>query len=338
MSDSPPPFARRRDKVRQYVGGKLITGFFTGLSGATKLLPMSRPSKHGVDVIKNLPYVDDGMHQHLADIYRPSGSRDPLPVILYIHGGGFRILSKDTHWVFALGLAKLGFLVVNINYRLAPQFPYPAALEDCAKAYAWTLKQAELFGGDPTRVSVAGESAGANLATCMTLASCYESEPQWAQDVFALGTVPQSCSALCGMMQVSDVERLITPEVPQLFVDRVHEISHSYLREERPEATPEFLRFADPLCILEEGVAPQRTLPPFFASVGRADLLLEDTRRLKRALNALDVRCDAPEYDGEPHAFQAMVFRKNARAQWREWSRFYDEVLGEEALIPAVAA
>ncbi len=335
MTASSPVFARRRDQVRRYVGGKLITGFFSGLSGATKMLPMSRPSRHGVDVIKDIPYIDDGMPQHLADIYRPTGTRDPLPVVLYIHGGGFRILSKDTHWVFALGLAKLGFLVVNVNYRLAPEFPYPAALEDSAAAYAWTLQQCELFGGDPKRVSVAGESAGGNLATCLTIASCYESEPQWAKDVWNLNAVPETCSPLCGMMQVSDPDHIITPEVPQLFADRVHDISHSYLRPDRPEATPEFLRFADPVCILEEGKTPDRPLPPFFASVGRGDLLLDNTRRVKRALDALGVRCDAPEYDGEPHAFQAMVFRKNGRAQWRAWSRFYDDVLGKDALVPS---
>ena len=330
-----PETHRRRDKVRQYMGGKLIKGFFEGLSGAGRMLPMAHPKRHGVDVIKNLPYRETGMKEHLLDIYRPAGTREPLPVVLYIHGGGFRILSKDTHWVFALGLAKLGFLVVNINYRLAPQYPYPAAVEDSAAAYQWVLRQVEMFGGDPNQISVAGESAGANLATCLTLASCYASEPAWAQEVFAMNVVPKSCSALCGMMQVSDVDRLVKPSTAQIYVDRVHEISDAYLRPDRPEATPEYLRFGDPLCILEEGNAPDRPLPPFFASVGRADILLEDTRRLKRALDALDVRCDAPEYDGEPHAFQALVFRKNSRAAWKAWSTFYREVLGDDALVPA---
>ena len=79
---------------------------------------------------------------------------------------------------------------------------------------------------------------------------------------------------------------------------------------------------ADPVVMLERGEAPARALPPFFAGVGTADVLLDDTRRLKAALDRLGVPCDARYYPGEIHAFHAMVWRPNAKAFWRDTYAF----------------
>ena len=68
--------------------------------------------------------------------------------MLYIHGGGFTQLSKDTHWVMGLAFASRGYMVVNASYRLAPRHPYPAALEDASAAYCWTARHVESLGGD----------------------------------------------------------------------------------------------------------------------------------------------------------------------------------------------
>ena len=264
----------------------------------------------------------------MLDVYRPKSAGPRLPVVLYVHGGGFRILNKDTHWLFPLQFARRGYLAFNINYRLAPKHPYPAAVEDVAEAYAWVTRNAALYGGDPENIIVAGESAGGNLVTGLVVSACYEREEPWAQTVFQTGVVPKACVPFCGMLQVSDVERLTELETTSTFIrDRLLEIVESYLGAAKvPE--PAAWDHVDPLCVLERGEKPARPLPPFFIPCGTQDVLLSDSQRLQRALEALGVRADAPEYPGEIHAFMAFIWRGNARRCWRDTFAFLDEVLG----------
>src|SRR4051794_20942480 len=93
-----PPLSRR-GLLRRRIGAAVTDGFFAGAAGSARLLPISHPRVHGVEVIRDLPYTDSGLGDHTLDVYRPRQRSGPLPVVLYIHGGGFRILSKDTHWV-----------------------------------------------------------------------------------------------------------------------------------------------------------------------------------------------------------------------------------------------
>ena len=152
-------------RLYRRLGGNVVEGMYEGLSRVSRLHPDARPERHGVERLSNIPYAQSGMKEHLLDVYRPIRRKGPLPVCIYVHGGGFRILSKDTHWLMGLIFARRGYVVFNINYRLAPRFPFPAALEDTCDAYAWVVEHAESFGGDPSRIVLAGESAGANLIT-----------------------------------------------------------------------------------------------------------------------------------------------------------------------------
>ena len=106
-------------------------GALAQLGGKTKIADLSR---WGIERIPSISYGDHGSFSTL-DIYLPKERSRPLPVIFYIHGGAFRSLSKDTHWVMGRNFARAGYLVVNINYRLAPKDPYPAAIEDVCSAW-----------------------------------------------------------------------------------------------------------------------------------------------------------------------------------------------------------
>ncbi len=102
-------------------------------------------------------------------IYTPPGN-DPFPVIVYFHGGGWVIGTIDTYDSSARALAKAAdALVVSVEYRKAPEHKFPAAHEDAYAAYQWVLRNADSFGGDPSMVAVAGESAGGNLAAAVCL-------------------------------------------------------------------------------------------------------------------------------------------------------------------------
>ncbi len=102
---------------------------------------------------------------HLAArLYRPP-STALLPVLVYLHGGGWVGGSVATHDPFCRLLSQAAeIIVVSIEYRLAPEYPYPAALEDTLTAIHWAVKSAAEWGGDSARLALGGDSAGANLA------------------------------------------------------------------------------------------------------------------------------------------------------------------------------
>jgi acetyl esterase len=318
------PTLNRAERLRRTLGAAITDGFFVGVTRATQRLPIAAPSFHGVEVIRDIPYLDSGQTHHLADIWRPKNATGALPVCLYIHGGRFAKLSKDTHWLFNLLFSRRGYLVVSINYRLAPEHRFPAAVEDVCAAWQWVLKNAERFGGDPTRIVVAGESAGGNLATSLALTTCYRRPEPFARAAFDLGAVPKAVMPACAILQVSNPERF---QVRSAYMqDRLHEVAEDYLHGVSLDADYG-LDLADPIVMLERGLKPDRPLPPFFAPVGTWDILKDDTRRLAAALNRLNVQCEARFYPRGLHAFHGFVFTSQARQCWREAFAFFDQAL-----------
>lgn len=112
---------------------------------------------------------DSGRRLRLA-IYRPTGSTEPLPAYFHIHGGG--MISGDIETeapAMAVVAAAIGCVVISVDYRLAPEHPYPAAIDDCYAGLRWTAAQAAALGIAPDRISVGGESAGGGLAAATAL-------------------------------------------------------------------------------------------------------------------------------------------------------------------------
>lgn len=103
-------------------------------------------------------------------LYRPDASGQTLPVLLYLHGGGWTIGDLDTHDVLCRQLAReAGCAVVAVDYRMGPEHRFPAAVDDCVQAFRWVLAQAPDLHLDPRRTAVGGDSAGGNLAAALCL-------------------------------------------------------------------------------------------------------------------------------------------------------------------------
>jgi acetyl esterase len=137
-------------------------------------------------------------------LYAPEERERILPAILHIHGGGFIVGSIDTEYAAAVRYAKqVPAVVVSVGYRLAPEHPFPAGLEDCYAALEWLEAGADVLGVDRDRVAVVGGSAGGGLAAALALLTRDRKGPK-------------ICFQVLGMPELDD--RLQTPSM-QAFVD-----------------------------------------------------------------------------------------------------------------------
>jgi acetyl esterase/lipase len=111
-------------------------------------------------------------------VYTPNAIQRPLPGVLYMHSGGFVLGSVDGEHAAAAALAlSVGAVLVSVEYRLAPEHRYPAALDDCYAALCWMAATADDLGVDVDRIAVAGSSSGACLAAALALLARDRGEP-----------------------------------------------------------------------------------------------------------------------------------------------------------------
>jgi acetyl esterase len=288
-------------------------------AGLVDFLPRMKQRMAGTRLIEDVEYArHDGKRLRL-DILQPQRP-GPHPVLMYLHGGAFAVGSKRTHRALAAAYASQGYLVCNVDYRLAPEFPFPAAIEDACAAWLWMTARVGDYGGDRHRMALAGESAGANLALSVVLACCTPRPEPFAAPLHAHGVRPVAALLYYGFLQTSRPGRYQRAGVSALAARIATDAAHSYLG--RSAARPRKAQaLADPLCIVESLHAPS-PLPALFIAAGLDDPVAEDSRRLERALMRLESPCHAHYYAGEPHGFHVMFWRENAIRCWRDSFEF----------------
>ena len=315
-------------RFRRWAYGTLLIGNLERLCRALRHVPSWRPERHGVEVVRNVAYGDHPMQR--LDVYVPPGGGEGLPVALYIHGGGFKYFSKDTHWALGSLLARRGYLTFLIDYRLVRHAPFPAAAQDACAGAAWVIEHAAEYGGDVSRMIWAGESAGANLTLAATIASCWPRPEPWATRLWDLDVRPKAVLPACGYLQISDPERHgRAKDLPAWMVDRIIQVSDQYVPDHRdPKPAHDF---ANVLTFLEAAPPPARPFPPCFTVCGTNDPVLGDSERLVPAVERHGAASGGRFFAGRGHAFEAVVFLDDAQRAWDDQRAFCAEQLGDRA-------
>lgn len=225
-------------------------------------------------------------------LYTPSHTEFALrPGLLWIHGGGFLYGSpiQDDPLCFRFA-EEIGCVIVSVDWRLAPEYPYPAGVEDCYAALSWMVASAAELAIDPTRVAVAGASAGGGVAAAVGLLARDRGGPRLAFQMLLYGCFD---------------DRHLTPSSTSITDERVWNTVLSqkawklYLAESNEHAISLY-------------AAPTRArdlthLPPAYLCVGEADLLRDENIAYATRLMQAGVPTELHVYPGAFHGFDRMV-------------------------------
>jgi acetyl esterase len=217
-------------------------------------------------------------------IYR-SGTSDALPLLLFMHGGGFVLGNLDTHDEMARILtAATGCVTVAVDYRLAPEHPYPAAVDDCFAALTWAAAHATALGADAQRLTVIGDSAGGNLAAVMALRARDAGGPPLASQVLIYPVVDLTAP----MLPAPDGEfYVLSPETRKFF-------NGAYLRDPAQASLP----------YVSPGLADElRGLPPTLVITAEYDPLCRQGEEFAARLTQAGINATRTRYDGAIHGF-----------------------------------
>jgi acetyl esterase len=218
-------------------------------------------------------------------IYTPQGN-GPFPVLIFFHTGGWQIGDLDSQDPMCRRLTNLtGCIVVSVDYRLAPEHPFPAAPEDCYAATRWVADNAGQFGGDASRLAVGGDSSGGNLATVVALMAREQGGPEL---VFQLLICPSTDFSL----NTSSMEEF--GEGYQLTKAQMIWIRNNYLPNPVDQTNP----LASPL------LAPDLTgLPPALIVTAECDPLRDEAEAYGKRLAEAGVPVKVSRYEGMIHDF-----------------------------------
>ncbi|MFD7879650.1 alpha/beta hydrolase [Streptomyces sp. NPDC059766] len=224
-------------------------------------------------------------------VYRPQTESDePLPVLLYFFGGGFVVGSLDTSEAFCRALCSMvSCVVVSVSYRLAPEHPFPAAIDDCYAAVQWVAENGDRIGVDGSRIAVAGDSNGGTLAAAASLMARDQDGPRISAQVLVYPAM-QHGSATDSMRENVDPMFFNGISVPWFW--------GLYLADTADGDSP----YASPLNASDHG-----GLPPALMITAEFCPLRDEGKAYADALALARVPVDHRAYADLPHGFLSMA-------------------------------
>jgi acetyl esterase len=226
-------------------------------------------------------------HEVPLRVYRPSGSPEPPPVVVYFHGGGWVLGSTRMYDPLCTFLARaVEAIVVSVDYRLAPEHHAPTAVHDCVDSVRWLAEHSDSLGGNVSRLAVSGDSAGGNLAAIVCQVVRDEGGPTIAHQALLYPATDATKS------QPSIMEHA---EGPMLTLAKIDAFLDLYLGADGLSA-------ADPL-VSPLWAASHADLPPALVQTADLDPLRDEGRLYAERLAASGVAVRHTNYLGAPHGF-----------------------------------
>lgn len=206
-------------------------------------------------------------------------------VLLYLHGGAYTFGSPRTHADLSSGLSHFAKMkVLIVDYRLAPENPYPAALDDSSSAYNWLLKQ----GYKPENIIIGGDSAGGGLTLATLLKLRDQGQPLPAAGLCLSPWVDMCCDA--------DSYSILDKQDPLLSSHWLQEMAKLYIRDEDPQNP-----YISPI------YGDFKGLPPIMIQVGSDEVLLDDSKKLQQRLSEDGVEVGLNVYQDMWHVWQMLA-------------------------------
>ena len=222
-------------------------------------------------------------------VYKPEGA-GPFGVLVFYHGGGWVIGDLETHDRECRTLCNHAeCVVVAVDYRLAPEHPFPAAVEDAFAALSWVGKNAHELGGDAARIAVGGDSAGGNLAAVVTLLARDAGGPALRFQLLVYPAVDARVEAEYASREKNAAGPFLLRETMDYFLAQ-------YLK-----GCPDSARADERISPL--AAASHRGLPPALVVTAEFDVLRDEGEAYARALEQAGVPVSLHRYDGMPHVF-----------------------------------
>jgi acetyl esterase/lipase len=222
-----------------------------------------------------------------AKVYWPAGG-GPFPVVVYFHGGGWVIADANVYDATPRALVNLAHcMVVSVNYRRGPEHKFPAAHDDANAAYEWVLKNAASIHGDASKVAVAGESAGGNLAITVAM-NARDKNMQLPVYIVSVYPVAGGDTSTPSYQENANAKPLNKAMMEWFF--------KNYLRSDADRNDPR----------IDLVHADLKGLPPTTVITDQIDPLRSEGQMLADRLRDAGVRVDARTYDGVTHEFFGM--------------------------------
>lgn len=264
----------------------------------------------------DVPYVENGHERQILDIYtREKAAADSLPVLFWIHGGGWQVGDKSDVALKPKVLTERGFVFVSTNYRLLPDVEMDVLIRDVAKSLGWVHRNIAKYGGDPNRIFVGGHSAGAQLAALVCIDDRYLQEEGVSFDVLK-GCVPVDGDTY-------DIPKIImTAELRQaLYGGRMPTFGHRQKFGNDPEKHVDFSAVTH--------VAKNKGIPPFLILYfsGNPDTRAQ-ARRLEAVLKEADIPATAYGKRDSNHSRLNNDLGKPDDPATQEFYKFLDALVG----------
>lgn len=264
----------------------------------------------------NIAYGIYGKY-NLLDIYHKKNVTSPQKTIIDIHGGGWTYGDKDVYQYYCMDMAQRGFTVVNFSYRLSPENPFPAALEDINTAFTWVAENAAAYNIDIDKICVTGDSAGAQLASqYLTLLTSGAYRRLFPLQIPHDRINVKAAALNCGCYDMKECMEVRKDEPYLAYIDKA-------LTEERDIT----LERIDAIKYINAD------FPPAYIMTAEYDFLKEYAQPMYELLKEKGVVCEYKLYGNAGDEYMGHVFHLNQRlAEAKicndEECGFFDRILG----------